>query len=187
MRNSHIIEGQAISAKWRSLTHRYINRPPAHPGFLVEQMAKVFDKTGSFQSPQQSLKFVRAIAFEGLESIVRLSLRLEAVFRVEIMSSDMAILFEDPGTWFEGARMINEFDPDGVPTPGTRDRIAGTTEVGIWKSVWGGVRRGSAHGGFVEGQSCIGEGRHGGWRGGVAGNILSKRNEPAEISCSPIS
>ena len=78
------------------------------------------------------------MALEGLESIVRLALRLETVFRVEITSSDMAILFQDPGTWFDGTRMINEFDPDGVPTPETRDRIAGTTEVGIWKSICGG-------------------------------------------------
>ena len=105
-------------------------------------MAKIFDKTGSFQSPRQSLGFVRAMALEGLESIVRLSLRLETAFRVEITSSDMAILFENPGTWFDGARVINEFDPDGVPRPGTRDRIAGTTEVGLWKSICGGLGEG---------------------------------------------
>ena len=57
---------------------------------------------------------------------------------VDIMSSDMTLLFEAPDTVFDEARMANEFGSDSVSAPGGRDRVAGTTEVGVAKSVLGG-------------------------------------------------
>ena len=133
--DSHITEGQAISARWRTLTHNHISRPPPHSALLVEQLAKVFNETGSFSSAQQSLEFVKRVALEEIESIIQLSLRSELAFRVEVMSSDMTLLFEAPGAVFDDTRMTNEFGSDGTPNPEGRDRIAGTTEVGVLKSV----------------------------------------------------
>ena len=74
---------------------------------------------------------------EGIETIIQLSLRLELAFKVEVTSKDMSLLFEAPGTTFNDARMIDEFGPDGGSTPGRRDIIAGTTEVGVGKSMCG--------------------------------------------------
>jgi len=54
---------------------------------------------------------------------------------VEVASSDMSLLFEPSRTVFDKTRMINEFDEDS--TPGARDEVAGTIEVGVWKSVGG--------------------------------------------------
>jgi len=48
---------------------------------------------------------------------------------VEVTSSDMSLLFEAPGTEFDGARMIDEFES------GRRDKVVGVTEVGVKKSV----------------------------------------------------
>jgi len=54
------------------------------------------------------------------------------------MSSDMILLFEAPGAVFDDMRMTDEFGSDGTPTPEGQDKIAGTTEVGVLKSVCGG-------------------------------------------------
>jgi len=134
-----ISKGQAISAKWRSLTHSHLSRPPPGPIPLAEQLANAFDETGSFRTTQESFQFVKAVARGGIESIIRLATRLQGVFMVEVTSGDMSLLSEAPGTIFDGARMIDEFKSDDAPTtPGGEDRVAGTTEVGVEKRVCGG-------------------------------------------------
>ena len=135
MCDPHIIEGQAISARWRSLAHSHLSRPPPNPTLLVEELAKVLDLTGSFSSKRPSPDFVRAVALEKIETIIQHTLRLETAFKVEIISSDMTLLFEGPGTEFDDARMTDDFRPDDAPTPGRRGEIAGTTGVGIEKSI----------------------------------------------------
>jgi len=58
---------------------------------------------------------------------------------VDVISSDMFLLFEAPGTAFDGARMADECKSRGASKHGRRDyRIAGTIEVGVGSSVWGG-------------------------------------------------
>ena len=131
----HIVEGQAISARWRSLAHSHFSRPPPDPTLLVEELARVLDHTGSFSPARRSLDFVRAVALKGIETIIGHALRLESAFKVEITSSDVSLLFDAPGTAFDDAKMTDDYGSDGVPAPGRRDRIAGTTEVGIEKSI----------------------------------------------------
>jgi len=75
------------------------------------------------------------VASERIESIIRLVLRLELVFKVEVTSSDMSLLFGAPDTVFDNARMADEFGSDGTSISGNQDRVAGTTEVGVGKSV----------------------------------------------------
>ena len=133
-----VLEGQAISARWRSLTHSYLSRPPVHSASLVGELANVFDITGSFPSTQQSLEFVQAIALEGIESIINHALRSELAFRVEVTSSDMTLLFEPPGTEFDKAKMSNDYGSNETQALRRRDRIAATTEVGVGKSICGG-------------------------------------------------
>jgi hypothetical protein len=77
------------------------------------------------------------VALRGIETIIRLCLRLEFAFMVEVTSSDLTLLFEAPDTVFDATRMTNEFGSDDTSTPGRRDRVAGTTEVGVGKSVCG--------------------------------------------------
>ena len=119
------------------MTHNYISTPPPHSASIVEQLSNVFDETGSFSSTQPSLDFVNRVALEEIESIIRLSLRSELAFRVEVMSSDMTLLFEAPGTTFDDTRMDNEFESNGAPILEAQDMIAGTTELGVGKSVRG--------------------------------------------------
>ena len=57
---------------------------------------------------------------------------------VDVTSSDMSLLYENPDTVFDDAKMTNEFGPDSASKPGRRDRIAGMTEVGVGKSICGG-------------------------------------------------
>ena len=104
----------------------------------MEELAKVLRETGSFSSTQESLDFVRTRGLEAIKQIVRLSLRLELAFMVEVTSSDMALLFVAPGTVFDGAKMTRDGDSGGAPTPGGRDKVACTTEVGVGKSVCAG-------------------------------------------------
>jgi hypothetical protein len=103
----------------------------------VKELANTLASTGSFSSAQQSLQLVRAVAFEGIETIIRLCLRLELAFMVEVLSSNMYLLAEAPDAVFDDARMTNEFGSDGASTPEQWDRVAGTTEVGVGKSVCG--------------------------------------------------
>ena len=107
----------------------------------MEGLAEEFHITGSFSSTQDTVKFVRDVALDGIKSIVRLSLRLDSVFRLDINSSDMFLLFATRGTAFNDETMNNEYGSDSIPTPGKQDergrryRIAGTTEVGLGKSI----------------------------------------------------
>jgi len=101
-------------------------------------VASVFDITGSFQSTQQSLEFVQAVALEGIESIVGHALRSELAFKVDVTSSDMTLLFETAGAKFDEARMSNDYGCNDARTLGRQDKIAGTTEVGVGKSMCGG-------------------------------------------------
>ena len=100
-------------------------------------MARVLDETGSFLSTQKSLKFVREVALERIESMIRIARRLEASFMVDVTSRDMTLLFEAQDVVFDEARITNEFGSDSVFRPGRGDRIAGTTEVGVGKSAHG--------------------------------------------------
>ena len=117
------------------MTRHYLSRPLPQPTWLAEQLADVLSETGSFSSVQQSLDFIQVVALEEIVSVIRLSLRLEFTFRVEVASSDMSLLFETPGTLFDNARMISDFGSDGAPTLGRQDRVAGTTEVGVEKRI----------------------------------------------------
>ena len=84
---------------------------------------------------ESSLEFVRAVTLERIESIVRITQRLEAAFMVDVLSSDMSLLFEAPDTVFDEARMTNEFGSNSASVPGGQDRVAGTTEVGVGKTI----------------------------------------------------
>jgi len=81
------------------------------------------------------------VALDAIESVIRLAVRLESVFKVDITSSDMFLLFETRGSPFDDARMTNEYGSDSVASPEKQDergrlyRIAGTTEVGLGKTV----------------------------------------------------
>jgi hypothetical protein len=108
----------------------------------VGELANILGGTGSFPSTQHSLEFVRAVALEGIEIIIRLAQRLELAFMVEVISSNMYLLAEAPDTVFDDARMTDEYGSDGVSTPGKQDRVAGTTELGVGKSVCGGPGEG---------------------------------------------
>jgi len=101
------------------------------------ELASVLDHTGSFSSTRRSLNFVRSVALDGIETIIQHALRLEFAFKVEVTSSDMALLFEAPGTVFDDTTMINDIGSDGASTPGGQDWVAGTTEVGVRKRVCG--------------------------------------------------
>ena len=101
-------------------------------------MASALDDTGSFLTSDKSLDFVRFAAREGIESIIRLMMRLELVFMEEIESSNMSLLFEGPGVVFDDARMTDEFGYGDTHAHESENRVAGTTEVGLAKSVCGG-------------------------------------------------
>ena len=62
---------------------------------------------------------------------------LEFAFKVEVISSEVILPFETPGIAFDAARMANEFGNPRVPAPRKRNKIAGTTEVGVGESVCG--------------------------------------------------
>ena len=129
------------------MTHTYLFRRPPIPEFFAEELAKELHGTKSFKSPRHSVEFVQNVALDGIKSIIQLALRLDSVFKMDITSSDMSLLFETRGTPFDDARMTSEYGSDGVPTPGKQDekswqyRIAGTTEVGVGKRICEGKNR----------------------------------------------
>ena len=62
-------------------------------------------------------------------------MRLESVFMEDIMSCDMCLLYEPPCAKFDGTTMTREDESDKTPIPKGKDNVAGTTEVGVEKSV----------------------------------------------------
>ena len=56
---------------------------------------------------------------------------------VDIANSDTWLLFEGPRTIFDGTRMAREFESDEPSARWRQDKVAGTTEVGVEKSVCG--------------------------------------------------
>ena len=129
------IEGQAVSARWRSLTHSHLSAPSFNAEWLADQLAKVLDETGSFQSSEQLSKFVQTAARERIEEMIRTAQRLEKAFMVDVTSCDMSLIFHYPDVLFEDAKMANEFGADSAAEPG-KEVVAGTTEVGVRKIVW---------------------------------------------------
>jgi len=104
---------------------------------LVEELAGILNQTGFFPSLQQSSKFVRDSALEGIKSMIETARRLETAFMVDVASSDMSLLYGYPDTMFDEAKMTNDFGPDSACKPGEEGKIVGTTEVGVEKSICG--------------------------------------------------
>ena len=101
----------------------------------MEELAGILNQTGSFRSLQESSEFVRDTALEGIESMIKTVQRLETAFMVDIVSSDMSLLYGDPDTAFDGAKMINEGSKKASKSG--NGKIAGTTGVGVEKSICG--------------------------------------------------
>lgn len=136
--NSRIPEGQAVSARWRALTHTNLHERSPPSKLIVNNVAQILWLTGSFSSIESSVDFVTKVASGGLETIGRLAIRLESAFMVDISSSDMYLLFGTPCTEFDDATMAREFEPDKAFASGSRkDKVAGTTEVGVEKILYG--------------------------------------------------
>ena len=137
--SSRVPEKQAISARWRSLTHSHLPiniKPTSHTTSIVEQVADVLRITGSFSSVQRSLDCVNTVSLSGIEAIGQLAMRLESAFTVDVTSSDMHLLFETPGGVFDFTRMSNEFRSNGAPNHKSKDKtVAVTTGVGVGKKV----------------------------------------------------
>lgn len=136
--NSCIPEGQAISARWRSLTHSHLSEPPSDPALITRTVADILWITGSFAYFRHSLEFVEEKASKGIKTIERLAMRLESVFMEDIMSCDMYLLCEPPYVEFDGTRMTREVESDRTPTPKGQGKVAGITEVGVEKSICAG-------------------------------------------------
>jgi hypothetical protein len=94
--------------------------------------------TGSFQSTRHSFDFVKAKTFDRIETINKLALRLEYALMMDVVSCDVCLLFERPGSVFSDTRMTKEIDSDEASAPRRQDKVAGTTELGLGKSVCGG-------------------------------------------------
>jgi hypothetical protein len=120
------------------LTHSHLVEPSPHTSTLIKKhVAKVMLVTGSFETLRHSSDFVKANVSNGIETIDRLARRLESAFMVDITSGDMYLLFAAPSTVFDERKMTEEYESDGPPAHRRQDKVAGTTQVGVWKSVSG--------------------------------------------------
>ena len=91
----------------------------------------LLNETGSFSSPQQTFKFVKTVALERIESMIRTAQRLKTVFMVDVASSDMFLLYENPDTVFDDARMTNEFGADSASKLGGGIGLRGRRKWGL--------------------------------------------------------
>ena len=136
--NLRVQEEQAVSARWRALTHRHLTEPSSqYSASITHRVKNVLWITGSFASMEDSLTFVKAKASNGIEIINRLALRLESMFMADITSTDMYLLFEAAGTPFDDTRMSKEFWSNQLSTSRRRDKVAGTTGVGVARASCG--------------------------------------------------
>ena len=137
--NSRVLEVQAISGRWRSLTHGYLTEDSPHGSTesITKKIANLLWVTGSFQSSQHSFDFVKAKASNRLETISEFARRLESMFTADITSSDMYLLFESPHALFDETKMSRGIESDEHSPPRGQAKVAGTIEVGIGKTVCG--------------------------------------------------
>lgn len=135
-RDSHIPETQAISARWRFLTHNNLPKPssPYDATSMTTYVANALYVTGLFRSSQDSLDFVKAKAFNRIETVYKIASRLESAFMVDVTSTDMYLYWEDPRVAFDNTRMAKEL-ASGDPPPQRPGEVAGTTELGVAKRV----------------------------------------------------
>jgi hypothetical protein len=133
--NLRVPEGREISARQSPFAQSHLSKQSSYSVSITRHVADVLRLTGSFTSTQDSFDFVKEKASSGIEAIDRLVLRLESIFMVDIISSDTSLFFETPGTVFDDVRMAMEAEFDGTFTPGGKDVVAGTTEVGVERSV----------------------------------------------------
>lgn len=129
-------EGQVLSAQLRTLARSYLSAGSSHSASIMRHIADVLWVTGSFPSTQDSFNFVKEKVSDGVETVEKLTLRLVSMFIADVTSSDMCLLFETPGTMYDGARVTKEFEPDQASATGERCRVVGTAGVGIEKSVF---------------------------------------------------
>lgn len=117
------------------MTQSHLSDQSSHSVSITRRVADILWITGSFPSARRAFDFVEAKASNGIETIDRLVLRLESVFIVDIISSDMCLLFETPFTAYNDLRMAKEIDQFDDRIPGGEDAVAATTEVGVGKCV----------------------------------------------------
>ena len=117
------------------MTHGHLPEPSSHSVSLAHFAAEVLWLTGTFSSIRRSIHFVEAKAFKGIETIDRLAARLESAFMADITSGDVSLLVACPHSEFSDASMSLEFESDAPATSRRRDKVAGTTEVGVEKRV----------------------------------------------------
>ena len=137
--NLRVPEERAVSARWRSLTHSHLTESSSHhgPASIAHHVGNVLWITGSFASTDDSLGFVKAKASNGIEIINRLAQRLESMFMADITSTDMYLIFVAARATFNDTWMSKEFESDESLTSHGRDKVAGTTGVGVAKKLWG--------------------------------------------------
>jgi len=119
-----------------AVARRYLSAGSSHSASIMRHIADVLWVTGSFPSTQDSFNFVKERVSDGVETVERLTLRLVSMFIADVTASDMCLLFETPGTMYDGARVTKEFEPDQASATGERCKVAGTAGVGIEKSVF---------------------------------------------------
>ena len=117
------------------MAQNYLPKSSSHCFSIANRIADVLSITGSFRPTEKPFDFVKAKAASRIETINKLALRLERAFMVDITSSDMRLLFEAPSTSFDDKRMSKECDSDSTPG-GQVTKVAGTTEVGVEKTVY---------------------------------------------------
>lgn len=118
------------------MAEAYFSKPSSHSLSITRHVADVLWITGSFPSTRDSFDFVKKKVFDGIEAIDRLTRRLEYIFIADILSGDMCLLFESPYTEFDGVSMTRVLDHDQGSIPADQNKLAGTTEVGLGKSVF---------------------------------------------------
>jgi len=99
--NLRTIEGQEIevSEPQLSLLTSFCIADGVIGGFL--------DETGSFPSPQHSLEFVRTVALERIESMIRTARRLESAFTTDATYNNVTFQFGAPDIVFDEVRMTD--------------------------------------------------------------------------------
>jgi hypothetical protein len=134
-------EGQSVSGRWRALTRSHVKHvvkfQPRAMAFVTAEIGNILVVAGWSQRLLKEQGFLE-IFQEKLSIIGTLALRLQTTFGESIISGDMHTLIISQNARFDPDTMEDGFSHNGQsPKTGVRERVAGTTDLGLERTMKG--------------------------------------------------
>ena len=147
-----MLEDQAISGRWRALTHKYTRRLlhdesnvlASWQSGMVDVLAHILTAAGCTPDLPQVHELLQSKFSDRMSTIIRLTMRLRQALGEEITSADLGVVWIPHDSIFDPASMEDDGGQDTARKG--KDQQANcvlcTTELGLQRSAWVGMKDG---------------------------------------------